>query len=571
MADKKASLLITLKDEVSAGIEKLGNGVDSVKAKFNDWKLAIAAAVGVLAGLTAAAGSAIKAYLESETAVNKLNQAMVNQGTYTRAASRDMQEFALAVQSVTTFSDEAVLGVVTLLTQFGLTGEEAKKATKTVLDMSVGLGVDLNAAAMLVGKAFQGSTESLSRYGIKVDENIPKSEKYAAVMDILNSRVGGQATAALNTTAGRLANFGERINDVQERIGKMLVPVLDFFVGKLLVILGAVEQVTGSSAMFERFAATVGGIFIELGKIILSSLISPIQAIAPVFEKMGIDIMAPFESLNAMFDEQIAKLDQWAYKAEEVANRNVQSTLLEEQMEAQSLANRQIKKAQAEQKDTEMRNKRVAAEVKEQLDRQKRWAEEAAAFYAHRKGISKQKIEHLTEMQKLEAFFNSEKVKNTDAVLNQISTLSSARNKQLVAIGKAAAISSATIDTFAGIGKAWALGPILGPPMAALVAAAGFANVAKISGVRLAEGGVVMPRTGGTLATIGEAGKAEAVIPLDDDRAQEKLGGMLGGGGLTVNISAGTIVADPLSVREFAHRIDEELFKMRRNNTGVSQ
>jgi hypothetical protein len=48
----------------------------------------------------------------------------------------------------------------------------------------------------------------------------------------------------------------------------------------------------------------------------------------------------------------------------------------------------------------------------------------------------------------------------------------------------------------------------------------------------LATGGIVMPRPGGTLATIGEGGQAEAVIPLD------KLGTIMGGtgGGTTYNV-----------------------------------
>jgi len=44
-------------------------------------------------------------------------------------------------------------------------------------------------------------------------------------------------------------------------------------------------------------------------------------------------------------------------------------------------------------------------------------------------------------------------------------------------------------------------------------------------GLKLASGGIVMPKPGGTMATIGEAGQAEAVIPLD------KLGTVMGGGG----------------------------------------
>lgn len=58
-------------------------------------------------------------------------------------------------------------------------------------------------------------------------------------------------------------------------------------------------------------------------------------------------------------------------------------------------------------------------------------------------------------------------------------------------------------------------------------------KIAKVSLPRLANGGIVMPRPGGTLATIGEAGQAEAVIPLD------KLDKMIGRGssGTTVVIN----------------------------------
>lgn len=58
-------------------------------------------------------------------------------------------------------------------------------------------------------------------------------------------------------------------------------------------------------------------------------------------------------------------------------------------------------------------------------------------------------------------------------------------------------------------------------------------KVGKVSLPRLANGGIIPPRPGGTLATIGEAGQAEAVIPLD------KLDKMIGSGssGTTVIIN----------------------------------
>ncbi|MEV6420752.1 hypothetical protein [Streptomyces sp. NPDC051662] len=49
-------------------------------------------------------------------------------------------------------------------------------------------------------------------------------------------------------------------------------------------------------------------------------------------------------------------------------------------------------------------------------------------------------------------------------------------------------------------------------------------NIPQIPVPRLAEGGIVQPRSGGTLALVAEAGEPEAVIPLS------KLGGMVGSG-----------------------------------------
>jgi tape measure domain-containing protein len=160
---------------------------------------------------------------------------------------------------------------------------------------------------------------------------------------------------------------------------------------------------------------------------------------------------------------------------------------------------------------------------------------------------------------------NELRAANLKSTLGTIASMSSNHNKTLAFAGKAAAIAMATIDTFSGVGKAWALGPILGPPLAALVAVAGMANVANISGVKLAEGGMLMPRSGGVSAVMAEAGKAEVAIPLDDERTKEKLRDTLGGGGNTIVIQAGTIVADDYSVGEFAKKIDEKLFELQRN------
>jgi hypothetical protein len=122
------------------------------------------------------------------------------------------------------------------------------------------------------------------------------------------------------------------------------------------------------------------------------------------------------------------------------------------------------------------------------------------------------------------------------------------------------------MDTYAAANVALRSAP---PPfnfaLAALVTAAGLANVAQISGVKLAEGGMLMPRSGGVAATMAEAGRAEVAIPLDDARTKDKLRDTFGGGGNTVIIQAGTIIADDYSLNQFAQKIDEKLFELQRN------
>lgn len=85
---------------------------------------------------------------------------------------------------------------------------------------------------------------------------------------------------------------------------------------------------------------------------------------------------------------------------------------------------------------------------------------------------------------------------NTKARLNtlkgyfgQASALMNSESRKMFEIGKAAAYAQAMINTFQGISEAWKLGPIIGPPMAALVALNGFAQVQNIRKQTFGQGG----------------------------------------------------------------------------------
>ena len=68
------------------------------------------------------------------------------------------------------------------------------------------------------------------------------------------------------------------------------------------------------------------------------------------------------------------------------------------------------------------------------------------------------------------------------------------------------------------------VGPALGAAAAAAAIAAGLNNVAQISNIQLAKGGLVKAVTGGVPAVIGEGGSDEAVLPLNNQNVLSRIG-----------------------------------------------
>lgn len=153
------------------------------------------------------------------------------------------------------------------------------------------------------------------------------------------------------------------------------------------------------------------------------------------------------------------------------------------------------------------------------------------------------------ERAKLEEQLNKKRQQTMATALNNLASLQNSSNKKMAAVGKAAAIAQATIDTYKAANGAYSamasipyVGPALAVAAAAAAIAAGLNNVAQISGVQLADGGLVKAVTGGVPAVVGEGGSDEAVLPLDNSNAMRRIGGAIAEesgavGGVTVNIN----------------------------------
>jgi lambda family phage tail tape measure protein len=175
-------------------------------------------------------GYFITAYTEAESATMKLAVAMRNQGDYTKEGLADLEDYASQLQKTTSFEDDHLKALMGNLKTYGMTNEEVKQATKTILDFATAKrdeGMSVESAGELIGKAYQGQTERLKRYGIVIDDSIPKNERFGAVLKNLNDRFGGAAAADLETYAGRWKQIKNEFQDIAEVIGHVLLKAIE--------------------------------------------------------------------------------------------------------------------------------------------------------------------------------------------------------------------------------------------------------------------------------------------------------------------------------------------------------
>ncbi|KKK90085.1 hypothetical protein LCGC14_2726640, partial [marine sediment metagenome] len=114
----------------------------------------------------------------------------------------------------------------------------------------------------------------------------------------------------------------------------------------------------------------------------------------------------------------------------------------------------------------------------------------------------------LSDREKFEQLSSKDKAKTIFGFLDQVTSGVATSNKVMFRLNQAAAIGNAIINISEGITKAWSFGPILGPPLAAIVAAAGAAQIAAIASA--SPGGGTTPSAAGATPTFNN----QPVIPF---------------------------------------------------------
>jgi len=263
--------------------ERIGALTKAVKSYFAE----ITAAIAIGKKFFDFLSSSAQAYMDQEDAVTRLDSALRNTGIYTADVSNRMQTLAGNLQKVTTYGDETTLAAMGIFQSFAKLNEDGiSKTIPLVQDLAARLGMDLNNAAMLVGKAIGSGTNALGRYGLEMETGSSKTERLTQVMAWLKSGFEGTAEAMGTTYSGRLKIIKNLMDEYKETLGKFILEGGTPFLTWLGDVLKREAGMQGMANTIRVFGATFFAVF-KISADIIQAFMNYVMATTRSIDVLG--------------------------------------------------------------------------------------------------------------------------------------------------------------------------------------------------------------------------------------------------------------------------------------------
>ncbi|MDE3185281.1 MAG: phage tail length tape measure family protein [Bacteroidota bacterium] len=279
--------------KISSSVRRIGVSAESATGGVNVLKtgmkglLEIAAPfIGVFAGFEFLKGSAEK-FNEQEQAVAQLNASLQSTKGAAGLSSQALQEQAKALQETTLYGDEATIKMQALLLTFtNIKGKIYQEAVPAIQDMATKMGYDLKDTAVQVGKALNDPIKgitALRRVGVAFSDSQTAviknlvdtgqtAQAQALILHELQNEFGGSAAAAAKAGTGPFKQLADRFGDVREkiggiieRLGMVLMPMLNGFVN---LVDSAVEAMKTAYHWMQQHKEIMGALALVIGSVV---------------------------------------------------------------------------------------------------------------------------------------------------------------------------------------------------------------------------------------------------------------------------------------------------------------
>lgn len=225
--------------------------------------------------------NAVAAFVADEKAAKSLEVQLNNLG-YSFSAPGVELYIANLQKMYGVLDDQLRPAFQTLITASGsLT--QSQKALEVALNVSAATGRSVEEVSAALAKGFSGQTTALSRLGAGLDKATLASGDMNKIMDELNTKFAGQASARLGTYAGKMDALKVSSENAKEIIGEGLVKSIEALAGTT-----DIQKITTD---MENFATEVSFAIQEISKL-LGLLSKPIVANKGITDILG-EILFP--------------------------------------------------------------------------------------------------------------------------------------------------------------------------------------------------------------------------------------------------------------------------------------
>lgn len=468
-------------------------------------------ALGAL-GLGAAMRSVLRSTVEQEKAIAQLDAAVKSTGMGAGFTSKELQTMAGSLQDVSTFGDEAIISMQSVLLTFTkLQGDILPRTTQAVLDLSARMGQDLQSSAVMLGKALNdpvANLGALGRAGIqftddqeKVIKSLAKTGDMAGAQRIilkeLETQFGGSARAARDTFGGALDGLSNAFGDLMEEDGDGMIDAKNA-TEELTAILkdpatkAAFSSITGG--VISLTAALVKGVTAlnQYGTAIGRDLAVALNGAMPSLDQINGKIETVSETLVKLKKKRDDALKEAPSFFDFITNDSSELNTSISEMEARLVQLEAMKARFADNAPAAVATVTTDADTKTKED-------ELEAARLHQEELNRvmmvgqalalgSRMDHAEDMKSIAEMQEAANTEIAIKGLNNIATLMSTGSKKMFIIGKAAALASAVISGLRAAQDAYATGMAanIGNPAAPAIAAAYKTTSLVATGVQVA-------------------------------------------------------------------------------------
>jgi len=226
------------------------------KAGFALKKAALPAAAA-LAAVAGAAGLATKAAIEDAAAQDQLAGVLRRSAMATDEAIKANEKFITTLSQATATADDELRPALASLVNATGDLKTSQSLLAQAQDIAAATGTDLATVTDALGKAYNGNMKGLKALNPFMTEAIKDGASFDEVMFQLSDTMGGAATDAANTTAGKMKGLSIAFDETKESIGAALLPALE---GLLPIMQNVATFAQENTKLFLIVGGVIGGV-----------------------------------------------------------------------------------------------------------------------------------------------------------------------------------------------------------------------------------------------------------------------------------------------------------------------